>query len=105
MKGVDVVAETAEGPTMKPVHLPNPFACAYGFAAAGCGVGSLVGMAIGPWIYPPFPEGMGTMHEQTLVSYGGVFLGSVVGIPIGAVVGPLYAVLVRRSRLRRAARA
>ena len=87
---------------MKPVHLPNPFVCAFGFAAAGCGVGSLVGMALGSWIYPPLPEGMGTTGEQTLSRYGGTFLGIRVGLVVGAVAGVVYAVVVRRSRLRRA---
>lgn len=86
---------------MKPLHLPNPFLCAIGFAAAGCGVGSLVGMMLGPWLYPALPPGQGTMHEQTLVAYGGTFLGIKVGLVVGAVAGVLYAVVVRRSRLRR----
>lgn len=37
-----------------------------GFCAAGSGVGSLVGTALGPWLYPPLAEGQGTQHEQML---------------------------------------
>ena len=83
---------------MKSVHLPNPFLCAIGFAAAGCGVGSLVGMGLGSWIYPPLPEGKGTMDEKILVAYGGTFLGIKVGLAVGAIAGVLYAVIVRRVR-------
>lgn len=87
----------------KPLHLPSVVGCAIGFCAAGSGVGSLVGMALGPWLYPPLPEGQGTQQEQILAAYGGTFLGIKVGMAIGLVAGVVYAVLVRRSRLRRAA--
>ena len=80
----------------KSQHLPSIAGCAIGFAAIGCGVGSLAGMALGPWLYPPLPEGVGTMDDQVRAVYGGVFLGTKVGAMIGAVAGVLYAVTVRR---------
>ncbi len=85
---------------VKPLHLPSVVGCAIGFAAAGCGVGSLVGTALGPLLYPPLPEGQGTMDERVLAMYGGTFLGIKLGAAVGAVAGVLYAVLVRRSRRR-----
>ena len=88
---------------MKPLHLPNPFGCAVGFAAAGCGVGSLVGTGSESWLYPTLIMGHGTEREQMLAMYGGTFLGMKVGLVVGALAGVLYALLVRRSRLRRQA--
>ena len=41
------------------------------------------------------------MDERVLAMYGGTFLGIKAGLAAGAVAGVLYAVLVRRSRLRR----
>jgi len=41
----------------KPPHLPNTVGCLIGFAAAGCGVGSLVGTAVGHHPYPPAAPG------------------------------------------------
>ena len=86
---------------MKPTEFPNPFGCAVGFAAAGCGVGSLVGTALHPWLYPPLPAGQGTESERILAFYGGTFLGMKAGLVVGAVAGVVYALVVRRSRLRR----
>lgn len=80
--------------------LPNVVGCAIGFCAAGSGIGSLVGTALGPWLYPPLPEGQGTQEDQILAMYGGTYLGIMVGMAAGAVAGVLYAVLVRRARLR-----
>lgn len=87
----------------KPLHMPSVAGCAVGFCAAGSGVGSLVGTALGPWLYPPLPEGQGTQQEQILAVYGGTFLGIKVGMAVGAVAGVLYALLVRRSWLQGAA--
>ncbi len=70
------------------------------FAAAGSGVGSLVGTALGSWLYPQLPEGQGTLDEQMLTRYGGTFLGIRVGLAVGAAVGVIHSVIVRRSRLR-----
>jgi len=41
----------------KPPHLPNTVGCLIGFAAAGCGVGSLVGTAVGHHLYPSAAPG------------------------------------------------
>jgi hypothetical protein len=89
---------------VKPLHRPSVVGCAIGFAAAGCGVGSLVGTALGPLLYPPLPDGQGTMDERVLVMYGGTFLGIKAGLVVGALAGVLYAVLVRRSRRSRRSR-
>ena len=83
-------------------HLPSIFGCAIGFSAAGSGVGSLVGMAIGPLLFPWPPEGQGTQHEQVMAMYGGTFWGIGAGIGVGLVAGVAYAVLVRRERFRSA---
>ena len=72
-------------------NLPNVVGCSVGFCAAGNGVGSLVGMAFGPWLYPPLPEGQGTQQEQILAVYGSTFLGIKVGMAVGAVAGVVYA--------------
>ena len=87
----------------KLLHLPSVVGCTIGFAVAVCGVGSLVGTALGPLLDPSLPDGQGTVDERVLAMYGGTFLGIMVGAAVGAVAGFLYAVLVRRSRLRRAA--
>lgn len=80
-------------------QLPNIAGCAFGFAAAGSGVGSLVGTALGPWLCP-LPGGQPTHDERVLAMYGGTYLGIMVGIALGAVAGVAYAVLVRRARRR-----
>ena len=85
---------------VKRLHLPSVIWCAIGFAMAGCGIGSLVGLPLGPWLYAPLPENAGAM-DKYIAMYGGVYFGIKVGIVGGAVIGVLYAVLVRRSRLRR----
>ena len=41
----------------KPPHLPNTVGCLIGFAAVGCGVGSLVGTAVGHHLYPSAAPG------------------------------------------------
>lgn len=82
------------------LHMPSFVGCSIGFAAAGCGVGSLLGTAVGPLLYPTPPEGQGTIEERALAMYGGTFLGMEVGLLVGAVAGVLYAVLMRRSRRR-----
>lgn len=87
----------------KPPHLPNIVGCAIGFAAAGCGVGSLVGTALGHHLYPFAIYGQGPWEDRVLALYGGTHLGMAFGAAIGMVAGVLYAVLVRRSRLRRLA--
>lgn len=79
-------------------HLPSVIGCAIGFCAAGSGIGSLVGTAVHPLLYPPLPDGQGTPQEQILAACGGTFLGIKGGMALGAVVGVLYAVLVRRAR-------
>lgn len=81
-------------------HLPSIAGCALGFGAAGCGVGSLVGTALGSWLVPQLAEGQGKPHERFMAFYGGTFWGIGVGLVIGAAAGVLYAALVRRSRLR-----
>ena len=80
-------------------HLPNVAGCAFGFCAAGSGVGSVVGTALGSRFFPPLPPGQGTHHEQLMAMYGGTLWGIAVGMGIGAA-GVAYAVLVRRWRLR-----
>ena len=87
-------------PSANQTHLPNILGCAVGFAAAGCGVGSVVGMMLGPWLFPPLPEGVGTLDDRVQVAYGGTFLGIKVGAAVGMAAGMLYAVLTRRARLR-----
>ena len=81
-------------------HLPSVVGCAVGFCAAGSGVGSLLGTFFGRWLFPPLPEGFGTPEEQAMAFYGGTLWGIGVGMGVGLVAGVLYAVLVRRSRLR-----
>lgn len=85
-------------------HLPSIIGCAFGFCAAGSGVGSLVGTALTTWLYPPLAEGEGTPHERIMAFYGGTLWGIAVGMGVGLVAGVLYAVLLRRSRLRRQVR-
>jgi hypothetical protein len=85
----------------KPPHLPSFVGCAIGFAAAGCGVGSLVGTALGHHLYPFSIYGQGPFEDWLLAMYGGTQLGMAFGAAIGMVAGVLYAVLVRQSRLRR----
>lgn len=87
----------------KPPHLPNIVGCLIGFAAAGCGVGSLVGTAVGHHLYPFSIYGQGPWENRWLAMYGGTQLGMEVGAAIGAAAGVLYAFLVRRSQLRRLA--
>ncbi len=87
----------------KPPHLPSIVGCAIGFAAAGCGVGSLVGTALGHHLYPFSIYGQGPFEDWLLAMYGGTQLGMAFGAAIGIVAGVLYAVLVRRSRIRRPA--
>ena len=79
-------------------HLPNILGCAIGFSAAGCGVGSLIGTIFGSLLYPPLPEGQGTMEEKFYAMYGGTYLGIKAGLVFGSVAGVVYAILVRRSR-------
>lgn len=71
---------------------PSLIGCAIGFGAAGCGVGSLVGLAA--WPHAPFP-----LFEQPYAGmwdfYGGTCLGTVIGFLVGAAVGIWYA---RRAR-------
>lgn len=85
----------------KPPHLPSIVGCAIGFAAAGCGVGSLVGTALGHHLYPFSIYGQGPFEDWLLAMYGGTQLGMAFGAAIGMVAGVVYAVLVRQSRLRR----
>ena len=77
---------------------PSVVGCALGFCAAGSGVGSLVGMAAGPWFFPTPPDGQGTQHEQVMAMYGGTLWGIGLGMAAGAIAGVLYAVLVGRRR-------
>ena len=84
----------------KSQHLPSIVGCAVGFCAAGSGVGSLVGMFVEAWLFPPLPEGQGTMHDQLVARYSGTLWGIVVGMGVGLMAGVLFAVLVRRFRLR-----
>jgi NhaP-type Na+/H+ or K+/H+ antiporter len=51
-------------------------------------------------LYPTPPDGQGTNEEKILAAYGGIFWGIGVGIALGAFIGVLYAVLVRRAKLR-----
>lgn len=88
---------------MAKLQMPNVAGCLIGFAAAGCGFGSLVGTAVGPLLYTTPPDGQGKMDERMLTVYEGTFLGMKVGAVVGSVAGILYAVLVRRLRLRRTA--
>jgi hypothetical protein len=50
----------------KGVHLPSIAGCAVGSGAAGSGVGSLPGTALGARPYPEFLEGEGTPEERLL---------------------------------------
>ncbi|WP_088252863.1 hypothetical protein [Fimbriiglobus ruber] len=81
-------------------HLPSIPGCAFGFCAAGSGVGSIAGTALNPWLFPPLPAGRGTPHEQMMTLYGGTLQGIVMGMGVGVVAGVVYAVLVRRARVR-----
>lgn len=81
-------------------HLPSIVGCAVGFCAAGSGIGSLVGTCLGTWLVRPIPEGQGTPEERLRAFYAGTFEGIGGGMGVGLVAGVLYAVLVRRSRLR-----
>ena len=63
-----------------PKQPPNLIGCAVGFAAAGCGVGSLVGLGVGPFFFPEPPDGQGTMHEQFMAVYGGMVFAAQAGI-------------------------
>ena len=85
----------------KPVHLPSVIGCAFGFAVAGCGIGSVAGMALGHWLYPPLLEDQRPIKIPLDVVYSGTYFGIRLGFVLGAVTGVLYALLVRRSRLRR----
>ncbi len=84
----------------KPQKLSSVFWRTIRFVAAGSGIGSLVGTALGPWLYPQLSEGLGTLDEQELARYGGTFFGIWVGLAVGATAGVIHAVMVRRSRLR-----
>ena len=68
---------------------------------AGCGIGSIVGIPLGPWLYPDLIEGQGTTDERVRFVYGGMYFGIKLGFVVGAIAGAVYALLVRRSRLRR----
>jgi hypothetical protein len=72
---------------------------------AGCGIGSVAGMPLGPWLYPSLSEGQGTTDERVRFIYGGMYFGIKLGLVIGAITGVVYALLVRRSRLRKQASA
>lgn len=87
-----------------PQHLPSVPGCAIGFAAAGCGVGSLIGTIFGSLLYPDLPGGQGTPEEKFYAMYGGTYLGIKAGLVFGAVAGVVYAILLRQSRMRKIAR-
>lgn len=82
-------------------HLPSVVGCVIGFAAAGCGVGSLLGTVAHPWFFPPLADGQGTTHEQAMAVYGGTFRGMAIGAAVGAVAGAVYALRERSRRLGR----
>ncbi|WP_157369017.1 hypothetical protein [Zavarzinella formosa] len=81
-------------------HLPSIPGCALGFCAAGSGVGSLIGTFLNHWLFPSLPPGQGSVREQTMAFYGGTIWGIVAGMIAGFAAGVIYAVLVRRSRLK-----
>ena len=83
---------------MKTRHLPSIAWCALGFAAAGSGVGSLIGTAFESALFTPLLAGQGTPHERLLAFYDGTLSGIVIGASAGSMIGVLYAVLVRRQR-------
>ena len=76
-------------------RLPNPVGCAIGFAAIGCGIGSLVGSCVSPSIWPPLPEGVGTNDEKVMAAYGGLLWGMGLGAVLGFMAGNAYAFGVR----------
>ena len=49
---------------MANVHLPSILGCSFGFGAAGCGAGSLVGMPFDRLALTIFPEWRGTPFES-----------------------------------------
>ena len=73
---------------------PSMIGCAIGFGAAGCGVGSLVGMVV--WPHAPFPLFEG-FHAKQWDFYGGTYLGTAIGALVGEFVGLWYA---RRGRMK-----
>ena len=81
----------------KPQHLPSLFGCAGGFGLAGSGVGSLIGTFLSESLVPEIP---GYPQSAGSPMLGAVF-GMYTGFAAGAAVGLAYAILVRRSRLRR----
>ena len=82
-------------------HLPNIAGCAIGFAAAGSGIGSLVGMCLHPLFWPPTPEIPGDPNELAMALYGGVFRGIFIGMAIGMFTGIIYAIEIRLIRRQR----
>lgn len=76
-------------------HRPSVVGCALGFAAAGSGVGSLVGTALTRVFFADLPPGEGTVQEQVMANYGGLLWGIALGVLVGAVVGAVYAVRAR----------
>ncbi len=81
-------------------HLPHILGCAIGFAAAGCGVGSLLGMVFLTRLYPQPPQDQLTEHEMFMSRYGGTHWGMAIGAVAGLIAGVVYAVVVRRKRRR-----
>ncbi len=86
---------------VKRLHLPNVIGCAFGFAMAGSGIGSVMGPALEHWLVPPLPEGQEPIKRPLEVMYGGIIFGIKMGLVVGAIAGVLYALIVRRSRLPR----
>lgn len=93
---VGVRSRTPGTPELK--HFPSVAGCAFGFAAAGFGVGSLVGMCLAGPLWRALPVAERASRAEAGFLYGSIWVTALLGIPIGALVGVAYARRVRRRR-------
>jgi phosphotransferase system glucose/maltose/N-acetylglucosamine-specific IIC component len=80
--------------------LPSEIGCAFGFSMAGSGLGAFTGSMIAGTISRLFPEAVNALGTPKSFMFKGLETGMFSGILLGAVIGILYAQLVKRRRLR-----
>ena len=80
---------------MDRAHRPNVVGCGIGFATAGAGIGSFVGMAIGGQVCRDLPGLVDQPDTRALLIYLWLFRGVLGGLAVGAAVGLGYALLRR----------
>ena len=80
---------------------PSVIGCAFGFGAAGSGVGSVVGVIVGRLVWMAMPDADRAQTSGMSVLYRHMDPGIVSGFAFGAFVGICYAVTVRWRRSRR----